>query len=1485
MSSAPHDPPAPEPTPEPAATPAGPAPAARWQWPRAVYYGLIVAGLAALGGVAWLAQRQPPHPDLLRQVGPWDMAKPDWWLYPREANAFKRRVIQGDLHAITTLPGSAHLWVAGQGGLILHSDDGGAHWEQQYPATAAAPPGKAASALSLLDALLPAAHADAIKDSPQVQVAPRKSDPGDDPKAIASQAQRLQAANVPAPRDGAASTAYDTPAAAPAASTPRANRAPPVPAQRAADADDITALRAVHVVDEVRGWAVGSTRDGQGVLLRTRDGQPRWERVSLSSTPAALEAVLFDPSGQRGWIAGDRGTLMATESHGSIWERVGPTDGAVHWRQLLRSPQEGAVWAVGDDGVAPLVWLLAADGPQPVRLTGLPEGARVRGAVHPVTGRLWLAASTGALLELAPATGGAPGVARTLAPGEVSINMEAGLAEMAAVAFKPDGSQVWVVGTFGQLWQRDITGPAGWRLEPATASARLSSLGGSTWAVGAAGALWQHDGSTWRPQSAGEAGQLRRIRMDADGLQGSATSLDGWVLQTRDGGLTWTPSGRDTEAAGRLRGEASSFARLNPLPLIGADAGFSTRALSTLADGRSWGITTRNEIAFKAAGSATWQVQHATPGPELLTLRMLPDGQRGWAAGEGGRMLATLDGGKTWAAQPTGTAQTLFDLAVHADGLRLWAVGDGATVLRSEDGGRSWTGAASYRRGWAPWAFVLLPLLSLGLAGLVLKATPRGVVMGGDPARAEGASTRLASDQPVIDKAQDLLGYRAAVEALSSFIRNEATEPRVTLAVSGEWGSGKSSIMRMLQTELQRAGFRTAWYNAWHQQQEGRPLTALFNAIRQQAVPRWFEQPLAALRVRSRLIWSRGGVYRGASVLAALGLAVLLGDLLREDAQGASERLAANFRHHVFGQQTLVLDRASLAALNPFEAAKPVANSSDIDLGAVATACAAPAAAKPLPSPPLSPAAFCAVATQLLPTAAWATTSASIGCRVRPPPDTAPELACQFGGSDALRQLLSERLHLSAAETALVVKSAQVVPPPQLFSWLHGSLASGMAGLVLLVFTKGVSVYGLQLLAPLKTALGNKLADEGNKESAGTVERYRAEFCLLCQALDGRLVVFVDDLDRCTPETVNRTLELTNYLVDVGRCFVVIGAALERVKKCVRPPVFMAKPDSPEGQKEALDYANDYLRKLVHVELPVPGRGDQLHRLLEPASQAQSQAHSRSHARRLLLERLGLALATLAFLYALWMATRVGARLHDHGSVAAPLLEPPPAAASAVPGGGDAAAPRNAAPLLRLPAAASAPARTAPVGLDDPVEDERWPRSAWLALAASAGVLAAALGWKRLRRYRTALAVALGGALRERDSKRFLDALRLWSRLVIQHDPTPRQVKRFYNRARLLAAFEAGVDHAVDEAQLVALAALDQALPGLLRRLCGLPGLDDAQLRQHLLGERPLDDPTLAAGLDGLHGLWAEHLALLGRTPSAQELRRFVERVAGLEVR
>jgi hypothetical protein len=59
-----------------------------------------------------------------------------------------------------------------------------------------------------------------------------------------------------------------------------------------------------------------------------------------------------------------------------------------------------------------------------------------------------------------------------------------------------------------------------------------------------------------------------------------------------------------------------------------------------------------------------------------------------------------------------------------------------------------------------------------------------------------------ASDQPLTALDQDRLGFTPYVLGLKEFIASESTGTPLTIGVDGTWGSGKSSLMRMLQGQL-----------------------------------------------------------------------------------------------------------------------------------------------------------------------------------------------------------------------------------------------------------------------------------------------------------------------------------------------------------------------------------------------------------------------------------------------------------------------------------------------------------------------------------------------------------------------------------------------------------------------------------------------------------------------------------------------------------
>ena len=91
-----------------------------------------------------------------------------------------------------------------------------------------------------------------------------------------------------------------------------------------------------------RGWIVGSN----GRILHTDDGGETWT-LQTSGTTAALYHVDF--RGERGWVVGERGTILRTMDGGVTWRAVrSPTKATLLSVQFV-SDDEG--WAVGRGGV------------------------------------------------------------------------------------------------------------------------------------------------------------------------------------------------------------------------------------------------------------------------------------------------------------------------------------------------------------------------------------------------------------------------------------------------------------------------------------------------------------------------------------------------------------------------------------------------------------------------------------------------------------------------------------------------------------------------------------------------------------------------------------------------------------------------------------------------------------------------------------------------------------------------------------------------------------------------------------------------------------------------------------------------------------------------------------------------------------------------------------------------------------------------------
>lgn len=109
------------------------------------------------------------------------------------------------------------------------------------------------------------------------------------------------------------------------------------------------------------------------------------------------------------------------------------------------------------------------------------------------------------------------------------------------------------------------------------------------------------------------------------------------------------------------------------------------------------------------------------------------------------------------------------------------------------------------------------------------------------------------------------------------------------------------------------------------------------------------------------------------------------------------------------------------------------------------------------------------------------------------------------------------------------------------------------------------------------------LKDEDTKTATQQIEELRSDFEEILEKLDIKLVVLVDDLDRCLPETAVSTLEAMRLLLFVKRTSFIIAADEQMIRNGVR--VHFGNVDLSD------DLVTSYFDKLIQVPITVPRLG------------------------------------------------------------------------------------------------------------------------------------------------------------------------------------------------------------------------------------------------------------------------------------------------------
>ncbi|WP_197727298.1 P-loop NTPase fold protein [Rhizobium ruizarguesonis] len=690
--------------------------------------------------------------------------------------------------------------------------------------------------------------------------------------------------------------------------------------------------------------------------------------------------------------------------------------------------------------------------------------------------------------------------------------------------------------------------------------------------------------------------------------------------------------------------------------------------------------------------SATFKLlRDPQPGERLTGIRF--DGNAAWVTGQ------RLSTAAIWPFSILmGATPAMEPIVLHAD--------DALTG--------SWQ---ELRASPAPWSFVAAPLVFLVL-GYFGVAAARGAVV-----ERRGIADAPSSDSPIGWRDRDALRLRPIALAMSRFIRNLDTRPPLTIAVTGGWGTGKSSLMNLLREDLQRYGARPVWFNAWHHREETSLLAALLEAVRSMVVPSWytwtgmaFRLRLLAMRLRRPL---QSALAAGVLLLAAIGVADWS---LRGEFGPALTGIVASF------QQPQIVSDGPGGVVGSASGAK--IDSAQVDRkGADA-----------------------------LSAGDWSQETAQ-------------------GGTTSGQKWLQESL-----------------------SWFHLDPKTGLGALV--TFAAFLFVRRKLIAFPVEPArLLNELRSRASVADFRDKLSFRSQFAdafsdvcrIVRTATTPGIVIIIDDLDRCPPETVLAVLEAVNYLVSAGPCFVVLGIDRKQIEHAVGlgfKDIVEGLPDRELGGTEPLPkdadasmraaarrraFARRYLEKLINIETAVPP--------LQPeaaVSMLVDEGPEPGADPRWVAPFKRAASFTLDFCRAAAIAAVIG-------GFAALLLEPfasrgigvsPPTATLSA---------GRSAPASPVPteAAGAGPAAVSP---EKPfrfepaewhAEQDLMPRWAWwvgdgLLVTFAALFLLVGLARRRLEV--------------EKDSDAFAETLREVTPFVYAANPTPRAVKLFENRMRYLAA-------------------------------------------------------------------------------------------------
>ena len=1008
--------------------------------------------------------------------------------------------------------------------------------------------------------------------------------------------------------------------------------------------------------------------------------------------------------------------------------------------------------------------------------------------------------------DRAPSNDAPPGVARgvLLAPGLQRIAAAAILLAMAAAALLSSRQS-----TPAAYAPMPRTFSPAWWLKPIELNSGLRPGGADLhnvffisprvgWAIGYCGTILAttDGGGNWHRQESGTKIQLWAMHFFSE-RQGLVMGDNGVALRTANGGTTWTPV--------NVVGTSTSAPLTSPGSLLNAPNAAKTDAPAPGGSLDLPGSTCEKPLPANTAAANLISLSFADPA-------------HGWVAGTGGKIYATADGGQTWTPEISGTTQAFRSISFPTDQLG-WAVGNAETIERTSDGGATWTSHPVSLPTWYPDIAFYSVTFPTSESGWIVGAS--GTVLHTQ----DGGTTWSMGTPPIGGFLTD-----AVLSPFNSLWVTGSSQQALFVSQDGgkTWTdhSGKQNLwLRAVAFPDAKHGWAVGGNETVLHTGDGGSTWSLQTYKRLPAP--WFFG-LAALSLPALLVVTRPIRPRQAQeYIESLGAADSPVERVRNDALGYGPLVSRLAR---FIQNPRTTPPLVMAVQAPWGMGKSSVMSmlrSELRKKRSAT-CVWFNAWHHQKEDELLAYLMDAIQRQVAPS--W---FSAVGLRFR-------------------FNLLRVRLFSSPERFLLTVAAMACVPMAVAFGsgwdgwekvpWLAGG------GLLTINLLRSFSADPQKLLKDASRSFWKSAVDLVALPTLQGRTDVRFQFMqelseVAAALLPQRLVIFLDDLDRCRPEQVVDILEAINFLSSAAPCFIIVGADYRKVETLAgqhfetvafQEAQNVAQDVAPNGAGPntvvaRMDYARNYMLKIVNMRLDLPRPAPQgIANLIRQTGQMT--AATGAFWQRLTMGLLlagSLALAIALAVQPIKAPESTPAIDETTVSTAAP---PSGTAGAATTGRGGTGAPGQAA----TPAAATQDAGSAgQVSISDRNEvGASW--TLWFDVLLPLLVALAVL--IRLRSAPKEMEKAV-------DSPAFSEALNKAAPAIQERCITPREVRRFQNYLRFLAAWDDSSERpaiADLEAHLVDLAACGYRTPdGHLRNDIPPEAIDFFTKQCHMLGLDP----------------------------------------------